>query len=267
MEKLLIALILLSTIKSQETIIFQNNDNKNKPNLSAPYHNLDASQLLQFFYDKNNDPSEETHELESFFPFSEEEKQIRKKLREDIIVVVIEETIIFAEDWSVLKCHNKGLTFSTKGSSPLINRKRVGCVSCNPYEGDSYCYSSKPILCVKPSEVIKFNKITENSVNGINKEVSYDYYNSVSGVEMKLSRFVRGCYLETREMADALCMADFGEEWRMAKFSDGQWINNNGEILKGGFGFSGNVESESSLQEYKGRFWVAMEGSKANCWD
>lgn len=89
-----------------------------------------------------------------------------------------------ASDSFVAKCHSKPI-------APMDNQYNG---SCNPYEGDTVCTASLPILCFSP---------TQNT--------------------LQPSTFIMGTLLASRTTADAQCAKQFGTDWRMAEHHDGDW--------------------------------------------
>ena len=271
MSKLKLTFFLLTALNAQDSFPVNSQDKPREPTLSAPYHDLSPTQLLQFFAHSSIKPESETEELASFSPYSETETQTRTELFKKIKIVVVE--INGDSEWTDKECYDKGLTWSKMGTSTISGSSsssgaaKVGCRSCNPFSGDTYCYNKKPVLCVKPTKITTENKIgSVDKSESAKKTVSFDYYDSYAEVEMRVSSPVRGCYLRSRKYADGLCKAEFGEAWKMADFDEGKWTDEEGRILNGGFAFSGSVAEGDLLEKYKGRFWVAAEGIKANCW-
>jgi hypothetical protein len=66
--------------------------------------------------------------------------------------------------------------------------------SCNPYQGDTACSVSLPILCIDPATR-----------------------------QLAASRSVDGTHLASRQAADKVCSLEFGASWRMAEHHDGDW--------------------------------------------
>jgi hypothetical protein len=122
----------------------------------------------------------------------------------------------------------------------------VGCGStephpCNPSVGDQLCTDSLPLLCFKPS---KF-PVPKSVVNT-------DVYNRWSGGIVASTPPVQARSFSTIGDANKRCADEFGADWRVAEFHDGQYW---------GFQAYGNVGDPTK------RFWVDINDQpKGTCW-
>lgn len=142
---------------------------------------------------------------------------------------------------------------------------------CNAYKGDTPCNHSLPILCIskcnykRPCYPINCNSYAMNK----------EFYCGWSEGFIALSDAVKGNKLTSRADADKICSSKFGSNFVMAEHHDGKWMagmdQNNycfdtwplGAANGGGWGFyaygvKGPVWT---------RFWVAIDGQNANCWN
>lgn len=123
---------------------------------------------------------------------------------------------------------------------------RVGAdEATNPYQGDTAATAELPLLCLNPDG--------RPAPEGL----KLDFYNGWAGGEVRLTPPVAGTALTSRAMADLLCATEFGQNWRMAEFHDGQ-----ADGQKGGWRFyaNGTLNAEN-------RFWVAIDDQNANPWN
>jgi hypothetical protein len=156
-----------------------------------------------------------------------------------------------------------GMTWTRIGAPPL-QTDGVGCSGCNPYQGDTSCSSSLPILCVKPEGLQRPNY----AVSGSPSQRGW------SGGHIRLTTAAVGTSLGSLANANAICAAAFGTGYRMAEFHDGKYVTGMGAdayygntwptsgLLNGGWNFYayGNVSSAS-------RFWTYINDQPANCWN
>jgi hypothetical protein len=131
--------------------------------------------------------------------------------------------------------------FSTKPLGPEISM--LSCQSdrnqqpCNPFQGDQLCTASLPLACYKPS--------SEPAPR--NPKVP-----SLRSGEIRPSRPATGSQLPDLASANALCVAEFGEGWRVLAYHDGD---------------SGSLSTISNILP-KARLWIDVRDQQyANCWD
>jgi hypothetical protein len=115
----------------------------------------------------------------------------------------------------------------------------------DPYRGDTSAASDLPILCLEQDG--------RPSPEGL----ATNFYDGWASGQVKLTPPITGSALTSQRIADQVCAAEFGPQWRMAEFHDGQA---NGE--PGGWRFyaNGNINTDS-------RFWVAINDQNANPWN
>ncbi|MEK8034861.1 hypothetical protein AACH06_28925 [Ideonella sp. DXS29W] len=165
---------------------------------------------------------------------------------------------------------------------PSLGIDAVGCHgpggSCDPYEGDTSCKASLPVLCLKVDGSPRPNYQVDHTGGG---EVDAFYRGWARG-HIATTTPVLGTSLGSAAKADALCAASFGPGWRMAEFHDGRYVPGmstdkfygndqhwhsaspwtSGEPTRGGWAFwaYGNVRDDT-------RLWVRINDQRANCWD
>lgn len=109
----------------------------------------------------------------------------------------------------------------------------------NAYDGDTRCSETRSMLCFKPG--------SQPAPEGLVLPSRVQW----SGGEVGLVPEVLGLEVRSRERADAMCAAKFGDGWRMAEFHDaGDW----------GYGAVGELPRDAM-------FWVAIRDQRANLWD
>lgn len=115
----------------------------------------------------------------------------------------------------------------------------------DPYRGDTSAATDLPILCLEQDG--------RPSPEGL----ALDFYNGWAGGQVKLTPPITGSALTSQRVADQVCAAEFGPQWRMAEFHDGQV-----DGQPGGWRFyaNGTLNSDS-------RFWVAIRDQNANPWN
>ncbi|MBN2005643.1 MAG: hypothetical protein JXA21_19955, partial [Anaerolineae bacterium] len=89
---------------------------------------------------------------------------------------------------------------------PATAIEGVGCVGCNPYQGDTSCSTSLPILCIKPESEPRPNyDVTPSGGGG-----AQEYYRGWAGGHIKATSPVAGTQLTSLAAANALCASAFG---------------------------------------------------------
>jgi hypothetical protein len=126
---------------------------------------------------------------------------------------------------------------------------------CEAYVGDTVCSRKRPLLCLSPDGRERPDGIATPASGGA---MEAGFYSGWSGGRVALTRAVRGNRFARRTDADAYCAATFGGGWRVAEHHDGVTVDGR----HGGWGFVaiGRVADTS-------RFWVAIDDTRANCWD
>ncbi len=128
---------------------------------------------------------------------------------------------------------------SCHGAPKGVENPHAG--SCNPYAGDTRCEHALPILCIK--------RDGRPAPPGF----AFGFYNGWARGELASSAPIVGRALTSRAMADAVCAAELGPDYRMAEFHDGD----------GGWAFVGARGSVRGGQ----RHWVRIDDQAGNCWD
>ena len=132
------------------------------------------------------------------------------------------------------------MTWSHNSHDSTLNVDHVGCSSCDPYVGDTLCTELLPLLCFKET-------------GASNPGVTTDSYNGWAPGDIRLSSQSSGCKLTTLGAAHSICATEFGTDWRLAEFHEGDGSGWN-------FYAYGNIQATS-------RFWTYIDDQPANCWD
>jgi len=142
-------------------------------------------------------------------------------------------------DCQGVKCSSLGMTWELIAHDSKLGIDHVGCVSCDPYNGDTDCQEFHPILCV----------YIDGSAN---PGIYTDYYEGWLGGYVDITSDVQGCLLTSVTAADAYCAAELGKGWVMGEHHDG-----GGGWTWWGYG---NIASTD-------RFWTYIDDQQANCWN
>lgn len=134
-------------------------------------------------------------------------------------------------DVALLSCH---------GEPSEVGRPYKG--ACNPYEGDTSCRVTLPVLCIRPGGT------------SVPSGVEADFYKGWTGGTLAATQPVMGALLSSAETASARCVAELGEGWRMAEFHDGG----------GGWGLQGQRGAGFGAWT---RYWVQINDQPGNCWN
>jgi hypothetical protein len=138
---------------------------------------------------------------------------------------------------------HKGITWMLRSTNSPTGTVVVGCNGCDAYNGDTSCATALPILCIKKSGP-GFPLQRPTSVDDSNQ-----YYRWSGGVIGTTSPTVPPATLTA---ANALCVKEFGADWRAAEHHDG-W----GWDFQA-FGGVGNPAQ---------RFWININDQPgATCW-
>ncbi len=149
----------------------------------------------------------------------------------------------------------RGLTW-VQDPSDSCGQTRVTCNECDPYQGDTSCTESRPLLCIKKD-------------GSSNCGPPSDFYDGWTAGTVALTPFlVRGTELTSLAAANTICANTFGTGYRMAEFHDGG----------GGWGWRAKgtispLSTPSSTHPRSGtsnrpnRFWVHINDQPANCWN
>lgn len=115
---------------------------------------------------------------------------------------------------------------------------------CDPFVGETRCNRALPVVCFRPG-VTPFPVASSGPGSGFDSRFW-------TGGDIALTPPVAGDEIATIADADALCRAEFGEDWRA------------GDFHLGGRGF---LFQGAGTTEYEGRAWVDIRDQPyANCW-
>jgi hypothetical protein len=147
----------------------------------------------------------------------------------------------------------------------------AGCGSCDPYQGDTSCSTSLPILCIKPANLRRLSY----AVTGSGHAMPPEYYRGWTGGYIGLTSPVAGTSLTSLAAANTLCANTFGSGYRMAEHHDGRWISGMG--LSQYFGLTWPAPSQTQAGGWdwyaygsisgSTRFWVYINDQAGNCWN
>jgi hypothetical protein len=139
------------------------------------------------------------------------------------------------------------------------DRPRGG--TCDPYEGDTLCSRSLPLLCIRPG----VRSARKPTVVHANSGQITPPPESDSLAQLGAGPITRGDRLGSEAAATAMCEQALGAGWRMARFhDDGGWRipalrHSSLPALNGPPGARSAAGAE--------RYWVAIADQRANCWD
>ncbi len=139
-------------------------------------------------------------------------------------------------------CHLRtGMTWAWRDREPALHADLVGCEPgvCDPYEGDTVCTESLPVLCIKQT-------------GAPNPGVPDGFYDGWADGGVRLSEPVVGCRLDSVDAATDVCRRAFGYGWRMAEFHDG--------------GGGWNWWAHGKIDQVT-RAWAHIDDQSANCWN
>jgi len=144
---------------------------------------------------------------------------------------------------SLALANSHGMTWATYGHDSAHGADKVGCsggsMACNAYHGETSCNAKLPVLCIA---------VDGSPDPGV---AVIPFYSEWAEGVIATSRRVVGTDLTSLAAGDAICAQQFGSQWRMAEFHDGEgW----------GFWAYGYVRNDT-------RFWVYIDDQPANCWD
>jgi hypothetical protein len=137
-----------------------------------------------------------------------------------------------------------GLTWKLLATNSPTGTIRVGCgIDCDPYDGDTPCTVSLPLLCIKKAGA-GFPLALPASVDDTS------IYSRWSGGVVGTT--IATVPPTTLTEADELCAKAFGDDWRVAEFHDG-W----------GWGF----QAYGGVGHPTTRFWIHINDQPgATCW-
>ena len=273
-------------ISQQELLdMFSNNQNQTIPtmqqqdlsgstsSLSDPQSNLSQQQLLARFSDRGAGSVQEASQQEVQRAISAETSTQAQIARTAQTVLPSSAQTLIRNGQTTqatfvnwFNCFFKrGLTWRKKQHTCSNGLELVGCVNCNPYQGDTQCYQLRPILCIYKAQDTRPDYTVNNP-----------FYEGWSGGHIKITKPMRGCYIFSKAHADFICRTEFGFGWRMASHHDGHYIWgmngmqyaygswNWGSSNEGGWNFYayGNV-STSPYNSY----WTYIRNQPGNCWN
>lgn len=187
-----------------------------------------------------------------------------------------------------IQCPNLGMTWGFINHDCGLEIDHVGCWGspaaptstggCNPYIGDTKCYNTLPILCIKK---LKLNR-PPYPMTCAPHAMPGAFYCGWSGAFLALSQPIQGCKLTSQAVADKWCETTAGCGYRMADHGDGNWIlGMNGPVfaqclwnwgiaLSGGwalYGYSNLAGVGKSNPPKLTRWWTKINNQPGNCWN
>ena len=171
------------------------------------------------------------------------------------------------------KCFTKkGLTWKFYSHSCENGLDNVGCGGCDPYSGDTPCDKYLPILCIYKAKMPRPSyKITCSAA-----AMPAEFYCGWTGGFINVTKPYRGCEIESKEHADKICAAQFGDCWEMASHGDGYYIQGMNEqdytyckwdwSIAGSGGWAFYAYGNVSALKYE-RFWTYIDNQPGNCWN
>lgn len=168
----------------------------------------------------------------------------------------------------------KGATWGVAADLELpVGSVFVGCHgepatdagSCNVEQGDTACTTALPLLCLKIDGTAMPTDLPERA----------DDARWIGGT-VATTAPIRGTELTSRAKADKTCVAEFGDGWRLAGSdagaagaqAGGSAVENSGASPSPSIGardVTGFYAAGDPIMT--SRFWVAIGGRPANCWD
>lgn len=221
--------------------------------------NLSASDLLDKFRNPQIHPKDTTADPSYIESQSAKEEDVRLALlpNRDIFSEIDKKNLdSLHREFESSNCSRRGLTLTSVKPFAPFGLGKMGCVSCDPYDGDTICWEERSILCINPSKLPRPPYPQEENYN--------THSDGWSGGYIAITPPVRGCYITSEWHADTLCKREFGSCWRMARFDDGwylkgeenkaycEWDWNSDNMRKGSWAFWGYGDGRVNLNE--GRF-------------
>ncbi len=142
-----------------------------------------------------------------------------------------------------LTCNNpndNGMTWSLRNTHASGAIRIGGDSQSNPSSGDTQCSTQLPLLCIKMEGIPKPNTLTTPS-----------RYHQWTGGRVEASTPVAACQFDKLQNANDQCEAEFGPEWRVAEFHDGQ---------------GHSLWAYGNLNPLPARYWTDINDKNSNCW-
>ena len=157
---------------------------------------------------------------------------------------------------AITEAGDRAIGASCHAALAPIDRPRGG--TCDPYEGDTACSRSLPLLCFRPGERAARAPTRVDAKSG---QVTPPAQNQDHLAQLGGGPIVRGDRLLSEDIASAMCEQALGPGWRMAHFHDG-----------GGWQIPALRHSSlpavaSTRAASAGRYWVSIADQRGNCWD
>ncbi|HEX3128696.1 MAG TPA: flagellar hook-length control protein [Thermoanaerobaculia bacterium] len=143
----------------------------------------------------------------------------------------------------VVRAQTNGMTWKFIKANTTTGTISVGCVNCNAYQGDTPCTTALPILCIKKSGA-GFPLPKPASVDNSDR-----YYLWSGGVVGTTKPTVPPA---KRSDANALCVQEFGPDWRVAEHHDS--------------GFGWHLQAYGGVGNPAASFWVDINDQPGTCW-
>lgn len=151
---------------------------------------------------------------------------------------------------------------------------RFSCNNCNPFEGDTPCNRSLPLVCLTSAK-----SVTRPYYNIANQFTPYSvldggYYDGWTGGFIQVTLPVQGSSISSYKVGDDLCKGYFGKNANFATFDSGYYLPfmnrppfkawslwNWDQAQRGQWNFWGYFN-----HHYRGRAWVWVNGQPlGNC--
>ena len=120
--------------------------------------------------------------------------------------------------------YEKGMTWTVIKNFPNQDMVEVGCNGCNPYNGDTPCNTSLPMLCYSKNDFNRppYDSPTCNTPNCVQPKW---FYTPWSGGLITITPVkVKGTEIQSMYNADKICMKYLGDEFRAVYHGLGSWV-------------------------------------------
>ena len=112
---------------------------------------------------------------------------------------------------------NNGMTFQAI-EWPTLNNSMAGkwgCSGCDPYQGDSSCNASLPLLCILVPQTLSRPYYTF-PLTGTGVIADKSFYNGWTGGFFSTTKPVQGSNISSQAAGDSICQSQLGSGWQFA---------------------------------------------------